>query len=101
MTSYDEIYTSSDSSVEFEKPSYVQDTVEKVEEVSNQILLGKVANCQAAYVRTSPSKRSKEQIVVHKGDTVMVSDCDDPEWYTVETSNGITGYIMKSLVSVD
>lgn len=65
------------------------------------ITMGKVANCNAAYIRENPTKDSNQLSIVKKGDELLIEHVSNTNWYKTTTQSGVEGYIMKELVSLD
>lgn len=69
--------------------------------VENAMHTGTVANCDAAYIRESPTKASNHIAIVKKGEELIIEDTAHTNWYKATTQNGVDGYIMRELVSLD
>lgn len=61
---------------------------------------GKV-NIDVAYARQQPEKYSEIVCLLRKDDVVVIDDAGSvDEWYKV-TSNGVVGFILKKVITVD
>lgn len=105
MVNYDTMYGPNNDYKHEEIP--VIDTLEEVDipvkepEKEEFVNTGKVANCNAAYIRENPTKASNHLTIVKEGDELLVEHISNTNWYKVTTQSGIDGYIMKELVSLD
>ena len=101
----EEIVNTIEETVEAETESKVDnaeeaETVESVEAIKIIEKTGTVT-AKKLNVRKSPDINGKICCVANSGDklTVNITESTD-EWYKVETSNGITGYCMKTFVKI-
>lgn len=105
MVSYDTMYSPNNDYNNEEIP--VVDELNEIDipspepEKEEFVSTGKVANCNAAYIRESPTKASNHLAIVKEGDELLIEHISNTNWYKVTTQSGIDGYIMKELVSLD
>lgn len=81
-----------------------QVSVSQIEEdqiVEDAMHTGTVTNCDAAYIREAPTKASNHIAIVKKGEELIIEDTAHTNWYKATTQNGVDGYIMRELVSLD
>lgn len=96
-------YTSDYTPSEDVSASTINEIVEvPIEETTEETMhTGKVDNCEAAYIRESPTKASNHIAIVKKGEELIIEDTVHTNWYKATTQNGVEGYIMRNLVSLD
>lgn len=104
MVNYEDMYQSSNN---YESENVQEKDMKNEEEElfsekkESFITMGKVANCNAAYIRENPTKDSNQLSIVKKGDELLIEHISNTNWYKATTQSGIEGYIMKELVSID
>lgn len=70
----------------------------------DQLVYGKVSNCESLNVRKDPSFDAKPVCVVNKGDRLQVERKVagvDADWFEVNTDSGIHGYCVSDYVIVE
>lgn len=70
----------------------------------DQLVYGKVSNCESLNIRKDPSLDAKPVCVVNKGDHLQVERKVvgvDADWFEVNTTFGIHGYCMSDYVSIE
>lgn len=105
MVNYDTMYGSNHDYKDEEIP--VVDELDEIDiplpepEKDEFVSTGKVANCNAAYIREKPTKASNHLTIVKEGDELLIERISNTNWYKATTQSGVDGYIMKELVSLD
>lgn len=72
---------------------------EKIKE--NELTVGVVANCKKLNIRKNPDIGSEILTVVSEGEELTVTNQALDNWLAVETKNGVSGYCMKTYLTVN
>lgn len=81
------------------RPSYSEPVLQEEEKKEPETKTGIVYNCIAVNVRSSPSKKTPNNVItiLEKGASVKIVD-KVGAWYTVELNDGTRGHILSQFL---